>query len=178
VYVYACRFPAGQTGTWLRGLRSGLFILALLAGAGSGPGAVVFRYLISAFTWLATGHIAFGQQGRVASAHLPWPGLAFFVVIPVIGGLIYGPLIYRYAREAPATACPEVMIAVAEHGGQIRPQVTVVKALAPALCIGTGGSVGREGPIVQISSALVTPAATPPATGPPSEGDQPGAGDD
>ena len=48
------------------------------------------------------------------------------------------------------------MLAVAENGGRIRPQVTVVKALASALCIGTGGSVGREGPIVQIGSAFAS----------------------
>ncbi len=122
--------------------------MALVVGVGAGLGAVAFRYLISGFTWLATGHVAFGQQGRVASGHLPWLGLAFFVVIPVIGGLVYGPLIYRFAREARGHGVPEVMIAVAENGGRIRPQVSVVKALASALCIGTGGSVGREGPIV------------------------------
>ncbi len=146
----------GSAGSWLRGSRPGLFILALLVGVGSGLGAVAFRYLINAFTWLATGHAAFGQQGRIASSHLPWLGLAFFVVIPVAGGLIYGPLIYRFAREARGHGVPEVMIAVAENGGRIRPQVSVVKALASALCIGTGGSVGREGPIVQIGSALAS----------------------
>ena len=78
------------------------------------------------------------------------------MVIPVVGGLIYGPLIYRYAREARGHGVPEVMIAVAENGGRIRPQVSVVKAVASALCIGTGGSVGREGPIVQIGSALAS----------------------
>ncbi|MGH3399729.1 MAG: chloride channel protein, partial [Streptosporangiaceae bacterium] len=78
------------------------------------------------------------------------------MLIPVIGGLVYGPLIYRYAREARGHGVPEVMIAVAEQGGRIRPQVSVVKALASALCIGTGGSVGREGPIVQIGSALAS----------------------
>ena len=46
------------------------------------------------------------------------------------------------------------MLAVAKHGGRVRPQVAVVKALASAICIGSGGSVGREGPIVQIGSAL------------------------
>jgi CIC family chloride channel protein len=46
------------------------------------------------------------------------------------------------------------MLAVAEQGGRIRPQVAVVKSLASAICIGCGGSVGREGPIVQIGSAL------------------------
>jgi chloride channel protein, CIC family len=141
---------------WLRGGRSGLFLLALLVGAGSGLGAVVFRYLIYFFTWLATGHAQFGQQGRVASAHVPWLGVAFFVVIPAIGGLVYGPLIYRFAREARGHGVPEVMIAVADNGGRIRPQVSIVKALASALCIGTGGSVGREGPIVQIGSALAS----------------------
>jgi chloride channel protein, CIC family len=150
------RWLGGWTGRWLRGSRPGLFILALLVGVGAGLGAVAFRYLINAFTWLATGHAAFGQQGRVASTHLPWLGLAFFVLIPVIGGLIYGPLIYRYAREARGHGVPEVMIAVAENGGRIRPQVSVVKALASALCIGTGGSVGREGPIVQIGAALAS----------------------
>ena len=150
------RWPSGSVIGWLRGSRGGLFALALAVGVGSGLGAVVFRYLISWFTWLFTGHLAFGQQGRVASAHLPWLGLGFFVVIPVIGGLIYGPVIYRWAREARGHGVPEVMIAVADGGGRIRPQVSAVKALASALCIGTGGSVGREGPIVQIGSALAS----------------------
>ena len=141
---------------WLRDSRAGLFVIALLVGVGSGLGAVVFRYLIYFFTWLFTGHSQFGQAGYVGSSHLPWLGLAFFVVVPVIGGLLYGPLIYRYAREARGHGVPEVMVAVAENGGRIRPQVSVVKALASALCIGTGGSVGREGPIVQIGSALAS----------------------
>jgi len=147
---------AGRASGWLRASRGGLFAAALVVGAGSGLGAVAFRYLIYGFTWLATGHAQFGQQGRVPSARFPGLGPGFFVVIPVIGGLIYGPLIYRYAREARGHGVPEVMIAVAEGGGRIRPQVAAVKALASALCIGTGGSVGREGPIVQIGSALAS----------------------
>jgi CIC family chloride channel protein len=82
---------------------------------------------------------------------IPSPAL-----VPAIGGLVYGPLIYRYAREARGHGVPEVMIAVADNGGRIRPQVSIVKALASALCIGSGGSVGREGPIVQIGSALAS----------------------
>ncbi len=147
---------ADRAAGWLRESRAGLFVIALVVGAGAGLGAVVFRYLIYFFTWLATGRAQFGQAGYVGSSHLPWLGLAFFVVIPVIGGLVYGPLIYRYAREARGHGVPEVMVAVAENGGRIRPQVSVVKALASAICIGTGGSVGREGPIVQIGSALAS----------------------
>jgi CIC family chloride channel protein len=133
-----------------------MFLLALFVGAGAGLGAVAFRYLIYFFTWLATGHSEFGQAGYTGSAHLPWLGLGFFVVIPAIGGLLYGPLIYKWAREARGHGVPEVMIAVADNGGRIRWQVSVVKALASALCIGSGGSVGREGPIVQIGSALAS----------------------
>jgi len=147
---------SARAADWLRGSRAGLFVIAVIVGAGSGLGAVVFRYLIYFFTWLATGHDQFGQNGDVPSGHLPWLGLGFFVLIPAIGGIVYGPVIYRYAREARGHGVPEVMVAVAENGGRIRPQVSVVKALASAVCIGTGGSVGREGPIVQIGSALAS----------------------
>jgi CIC family chloride channel protein len=133
-----------------------LFLMALVVGLGSAIGALVFRFLVLGFTWLATGYQEFGQAGRVPSTHLPWLGDAFYVLIPVVGGLLYGPIVYRWAREARGHGVPEVMVAVAEKGGRIRPQVAAVKALASALTIGTGGSVGREGPIVQIGSALAS----------------------
>jgi CIC family chloride channel protein len=141
---------------WLGGARLGLAAMALVVGGLAGVGAVAFRYLIYAVTWLATGHEQFGQQGRVGSLHFAGLGIWFLLVIPVIGGLLYGPLIDRFAREARGHGVPEVMLAVAENGGRIRPPVTFVKALASALCIGTGGSVGREGPIAQIGSALAS----------------------
>src|SRR5215469_10931006 len=71
---------------WLRAGRCGMFLLALLVGAGAGLGAVAFRYLIYLFTWLATGHSQFGQAGHAGSGHLPLLGPGFFVVIPAIGG--------------------------------------------------------------------------------------------
>ena len=111
----------GQLAGWLRANRLGLFCVAIIVGLGAGLGAVAFRYLIYGFTWLATGHDEFGQDGWVGSDHLPWLGVGFFVVIPVIGGLLYGPLISRFAREARGHGVPEVMIAVAENGGRIRP---------------------------------------------------------
>jgi len=141
---------------WLRVWRPGLASAAVVVGAEAGLAAVAFRWLIYSVTWLATGHEQFGQLGRVGSAHLPWLGLGFLIVAPVAGGLLYGPLIYRFAREARGHGVPEVMNAVASQGGKIRPQVSAVKALASALCIGFGGSVGREGPIVQIGSALAS----------------------
>jgi chloride channel protein, CIC family len=144
------------SSNWLRSSRLGTVVVAIVVGTFAGFGAVGFRWLIFGVTWIATGHEEFGQAGRVGSAHLPWLGIWFLLVIPVVGGLLYGPLIQRFAREARGHGVPEVMIAVAEDGGHIRPQVTGVKALASALCIGAGGSVGREGPIVQIGSAFAS----------------------
>ncbi|MBF6066139.1 chloride channel protein [Nocardia terpenica] len=144
------RIPAGE---WVRESRGGLVALALVIGAGAGGGAVVFRWLITTFTRLLSGYTDYSATGRVPNPHLPALGPWFVVAAPVVAGLIYGPLVSRFAPEARGHGVPEVMYAVAARGGRIPPQVTVVKALASALCIGGGGSVGREGPIVQIGSA-------------------------
>ena len=148
--------PLRRGAGWARGSRLGLALVAAVIGGAAGLGAVGFRELIYAFTWIATGHEQFGQFGRTGSSHFAWLGIGFLVLAPVVGGLLYGPLIQRFAREARGHGVPEVMLAVAENGGRIRPPVTVVKALASAICIGTGGSVGREGPIVQIGSAFAS----------------------
>jgi CIC family chloride channel protein len=131
-----------------------LTVLALVVGVGAGLGAVAFRYLILAFTYLFTGHRDYSAAGHAGNPLVPGVGIWFVVLTPVIGGLIYGPLVARFAPEARGHGVPEVMLAVNRLGGRIRPQVPVVKSLASALCIGSGGSVGREGPIVQIGSAL------------------------
>ncbi len=150
--------PAGgalrHAHDWLRGSAPGLVGLALIVGAGAGLGAVVFRYLILGFTELFTGTADYSDAGRVANPHLPGLGIWFLVLVPVVGGLLYGPLVHRFAPEARGHGVPEVMVAVARNGGRIPVRVAVVKSLASALCIGSGGSVGREGPIVQIGSAL------------------------
>jgi CIC family chloride channel protein len=138
----------------MRGTPTGLVALAITTGAGAGLGAVAFRYLILWFTIFFSGHPDYSAAGHAANAIVPWLGIWFVVLAPVAGGLVYGPLIDRFAREARGHGVPEVMLAVAERGGRIRPQVAVVKSLASAICIGSGGSVGREGPIVQIGSAL------------------------
>ncbi len=128
-------------------------VLALLTGAGAGAGAIAFRYMILGVTYLFTGH---RDYSLVARAGNPLLGLGswFVIAAPVVGGLIYGPLVSRFAPEARGHGVPEVMYAVNRLGGRMRPQVPIVKSLASALCIGSGGSVGREGPIVQIGSAL------------------------
>jgi CIC family chloride channel protein len=131
-----------------------LVALALLVGVGSGLGAVAFRYMIEGLTWLFAGSAQLGAHPHPRSPWLPGLGVGCVVIAPIVGGLLYGPLVSRFAPEARGHGVPEVMLAVARKGGRIRPRVPLVKALASALCIGSGGSVGREGPIVQIGSAL------------------------
>jgi CIC family chloride channel protein len=120
-------------------------LLAVIVGVGAGLGAVVFRELIDAF------HDFFFTDIGGALSVL---GRARVVLLPALGGLLVGPIVYFLAREAKGHGVPEVMLAVSEEGGRIRPRVAIVKSLASAICIGSGGSVGREGPIVQVGSAL------------------------
>jgi len=147
---------ASRLATLVRGHRAGLFALAFAVGIGSGLGAVAFRYLVYGITWLMTGQTQFGQAGHAPSSHAAFLGVGFFVVAPVLGGLLYGPLIQRFAPEARGHGVPEVMAAVAQNGGRIRARVSIVKAFASALTIGTGGSVGREGPIAQIGASMAS----------------------
>ncbi|MCZ0984758.1 chloride channel protein [Streptomyces diastatochromogenes] len=128
--------------------------LAVVVGAGAGAGSIVFRWCIKSFTHLFSGHADYAASPGAGNPHASWLGPYFVLLAPVIGGLLYGPLVNRFAKEARGHGVPEVMLAVAQRGGRISPKVAVVKTLASALTIGSGGSVGREGPIVQIGSAL------------------------
>ena len=123
-------------------------ILATFVGLLGGMGAVAFRYLIGVVQTIAYG----GGGDLLDLVHgLPW---TMKIWVPAAGGLVVGPLVYFMAREAKGHGVPEVMEAVALRSGVIRKRIVLVKTLASAVSIGTGGSVGREGPIVQIGSAI------------------------
>jgi CIC family chloride channel protein len=123
-------------------------VLGVIVGLAAGFGAVGFRHLINFFQTLA-----YGSPDELLDVvkTIPWIIKAW---IPAAGGLVVGPLVYFLAREAKGHGVPEVMEAVALRGGIIRKRVVLVKTLASAISISTGGSVGREGPIVQIGSAI------------------------
>lgn len=121
-----------------------LLILSVCIGAGTGLAAVLFIKLIYTIQ-----HFSYKTLPEL----IPELGFGLFFIVPVIGSLLVGPLIL-FAQEAKGHGVPEVMRALIVNGGRIRARVAAAKILASALCIGTGGSAGREGPIVQVGSAL------------------------
>ena len=130
-----------------------LSILALLVGIVTGLGAIGFRDLIGLIhNLLFLGRVAVGYDANLFTPPSPWG--AFVILVPVIGGLGVTFLVTKFAPEARGHGVPEVMDAIYYKGGIIRPAVAVVKSLASALAIGSGAAVGREGPIIQIGSAL------------------------
>lgn len=139
----------GWTTIWFRSSflpsQNYLILLSVVVGLLTALGSVGFIRVLSAVS-----HVA--RQG-IGSA-LEVFGPANLVLLPAMGGLLAGPLIERYAREAKGHGVPEVMTALSSRGGRIRQRVVMVKVLASSLTIGFGGAAGREGPMVQIGSAL------------------------
>jgi chloride channel protein, CIC family len=128
-------------------------LLALGLGVVTGIGAVLFRDLIGLIHNLFfTGHALLHYDANVFTAPAPWGPLV--ILVPVLGAIGVTFLVTNFAPEAKGHGVPEVMDAIYHKGGVIRPVVALVKSLASALAIGSGSSVGREGPIIQIGSAL------------------------
>ena len=130
-----------------------LCALALVVGVATGCGAVVLQTLIGLF------HNLF-YNGRFSIVYYAYATEGpsrfgdFVLLSPILGGVMVVFLVRRFAPETKGHGVPEVMDAVFYRRGNIRGRVAVVKALVASLSIGSGASVGREGPIVEIGGAL------------------------
>ena len=148
-FVLGRIFQVRTFGRQLAGIRltenQTFAFMALIVGLVGGLAAVGFHYLIDYLHEEVFGRIA--DWSKDLGPFKFMPGI-------VLGGLLVGPLVTRAASEARGHGVPEVMEAVNRRGGRIRTRVASVKAIASALTISSGGSAGREGPIVQIGSAL------------------------
>jgi len=130
-----------------------LAVFSFITGIVAGCGAYLFRLLIALLHNLFFyGTLTISYDANIHTAPSPWG--VFVMFVPVVGavGVVY--LVRNFAPEAKGHGVPEVMDAIYYNKGLIRPMVAVVKSLASALSIGSGGSVGREGPIAQIGSAF------------------------
>ena len=141
--------------------RTGLSILFMSAiiGVLAGVVAWLFRLLIGAIHNFAfLGEFSSFYDANIHTPESIW-GLGV-ILVPVVGGLVVVYLIKNYAPEAKGHGVPEVISAIYYKGGRINGKVSLIKALASSISIGTGGSVGREGPIVQICSSFSAALAT------------------
>ena len=132
-----------------RSTTAGPLALATAIGLLSGVAAIGLRWMIAVVQWLF-----FDQGGRHSDVLAPLPEWVPFVLAPAVGMVVVSWIVRRWAPEAQGHGIPEVQFAVRQRGGRIRARVAIVKALASAISIGSGGSVGREGPIVQIGSSI------------------------
>lgn len=128
---------------------TGMVVLAFIIGIVGGYGAVGFRMLLNGGQHLFFGFSEDADFITNVVGNIPW---YYRLFIPVLGGIIIGPIIYFLAPEAKGHGVPEVMEAIITKGGWMRTRIVPLKALVSAICIGSGGSAGREGPIVQIGS--------------------------
>lgn len=145
------------TGRWM--------LYAVLVGVVGALAALVFTKMVSLVSSVAL--------GTAVGYPVPWPGGEappgyvfdleralrpthrwWLFVVPAVGGLLTGWLVFKYAPEAEGHGTDAVIRAFHHKKGIIRPRVPIVKTLASALTIGTGGSAGREGPVAQIGAAL------------------------
>ena len=125
-----------------------MVVVAVIIGVAGGFGAIFFRFAIRFFQGLFFGSWHYTLDYVL---QLPWYVKLF---APALGGLLVGPLVYYFAREAKGHGVPEVMESIVLQAGAIHPRVMFAKVMASAVSIGSGGSAGREGPIVQIGSAI------------------------
>lgn len=127
-----------------------MLVLSFVVGIMGGYSAVGFRYLIDTIQTFSFG-IKEGPEFIETVRSLP---LYYRLFIPATGGLLVGPIIFLLAAETKGSGVPEVIESIVTKGGQLPSKVIPLKAIASSLTIGTGGSAGREGPIVQIVSSI------------------------
>lgn len=128
-------------------------ILAVIVGIVSGIGAVLFAQVLEWCQWFFLGVLADYDLENLREGVVPGRRWVLFVV-PAVGGLISGFLVFRFAPEAEGHGTDAVVKAFHLHRGLIRPLVPLIKIVATAFTIGTGGSAGREGPIAQIGAGF------------------------
>jgi len=150
---------------WKELLPGRLVPLSLLVGVVAGFGAILFNLLLA---WSDNGfmvHMAGYHMpqagGEAGSATLTEPARRWMLfLVPAIGGLFSGLLVYTFAPEAEGHGTDAVIDAFHRMRGIIRARVPLIKTLASALTIGSGGSAGREGPIAQIGAGFGSSLAT------------------
>jgi CIC family chloride channel protein len=145
-------FGISHYGNWL--------LFGTLIGIIAGLGSILFTFGIKFCNDLFFGQIAnyqipgLGTEPSAIAAPESEVHRWLFFVIPAVGGLVVGWLVYTFAPEAEGHGTDAVINAFHRERGIIRRRVPVIKTIASILTIGTGGSAGREGPVAQIGAGF------------------------
>ncbi len=127
-----------------------LSLISIPVGIFSAYGAIGLRYILA-----ISKNIFFYHRFSLKDVNIVGNHLGLLVLItPAIGGLLVAFIVNIFAKEAKGHGVPEVIEAVLFKGGNIKPKVGLVKAIASGICIGSGGAAGREGPLIQIGATL------------------------
>jgi len=139
-------------------------VLSAVVGLFGGVGAVVFYFAANFFNELMLGSVANyhppSEHGPASIDAIPYINSLtmdhswLLLLLPALGGLVSGFLVYRFAPEAEGHGTDAAIDSFHNKGGHIRGRVPWIKALASVATIGTGGSAGREGPIAQIGAGI------------------------
>nr|CBH39393.1 putative chloride channel [uncultured archaeon] len=137
-------------------------LLSILIGIVAGFGAFAFYLLLQIMTDFFLGYLAGFQPtppaGEQDVPYISLPTAPFHLwvlaLMPALGGLIVGLIIYSFAPEAEGHGTDAIIDAFHNKKGVIRKRVPLIKAIASAITIGSGGSAGREGPIAQIGGGF------------------------
>ncbi len=124
-----------------------LLLLAFIIGILTGFGAYLLNIIVNEIHWFF-----YEQSGKEFIS--PYWMNYLRIIFPAIGGLFVGLMVYYLSPEVKGHGIPSVMEAVANKGGYIRRRVSILTSLNSGMTIGSGGSAGKEGPIVQIGAAI------------------------
>ncbi len=151
-------FDLAHAGKWT--------VYFVLIGIIAGLGSIVFHYLCQLGVHYFMDMIAgYRPPAPAGEHHLLQPTSRVFnrwllLFLPACGGIVSGWLVYTFAPEAEGHGTDAAIDAYHRKGGFIRGRVPVIKTIASAITLTTGGSGGREGPIAQIGAGFGSFLAT------------------
>ncbi|MFG6079493.1 chloride channel protein [Paracoccus litorisediminis] len=127
------------------------WVIALLIGICAGLAALTFRLAIGALQRLVYGTDDLTMAS--VAGHLPW---WWVMVVPVVGGLVVGLILDRYTPDGRVRTVADVIEGAALQGGRVEIREGLASAAASVITLGTGGSSGREGPVVHLAGVIST----------------------
>jgi CIC family chloride channel protein len=141
-WVLLRRYGPGQIQFWF---------IALLIGIVAGYATVAFRLIVS---WLQ--QLFYGADDLTLASHaatLPWWKV---LIIPILGGLAVGYILRRFTPDGRVRSVAHVIEGAAMRRGRVERKAGKASVIASIITLSTGGSTGREGPVVHMGAALST----------------------